>query len=336
MSIVAACAVAEEIPGIPPRARVALHDFARLITEHHDDPDLELSRRIQVLVDAVGIMNHLRAEGPEGEDRVRNVEELIAAAAAFGTEDDEVEEADPQLSPLALFLQQISLLADVDRLDSGENSVSLMTLHSAKGLEFPIVYLTGAEERLLPLVRPDSDLEQLEEERRLFYVGVTRAEDALTISWALRRRRGGSYQDGVASSFLLNIPRALLTHRRCGWWARRRDQRRMFTGHGDRGPQQSQQFQTAPTRYSPGVGAGRRRDGAATAREMRFPDVEDESQEAPVRLVKGSRVRHQHFGSGMVRGLSGFGLNVRVEVEFDEGGRKTLLVRKAKLESDWP
>lgn len=326
MPVLDACGRAAEIPGIGPKAKRALVDFARLIGERREEAEAEIAVQIKRLTEAIDLERELMAEGVEGEDRVRNVEELVAGADSFQVEDEETEEGDPRMSPLARFLQRISLLADVDGHDSSDNCVSLMTLHNAKGLEFPIVYITGAEEGLLPVTRLD-DPDQDEEECRLFYVGITRAEDELTISWARRRRRGGRYMDNVPSRFVRCIPDDLLAHRSCG---------RGLLGprfRSDGGGERSGRYGSPPTGY-PAFGGFRRgshhrRGGSA------WTEPEDENQDSPM-LVKGARVRHPHFGSGVVRALSGYGRDVRVEVEFEEAGKKTLAVRSARLEADWP
>lgn len=341
VTVLEACRKAREIPGIRPQAARSLGRFASLIDKHRDT-EQDVSSLIQSVVDAIDMVGELCAEGPEGEDRVRNVEELVAGAASFAVGSEDLEEGDPELSVLSHFLQQVSLLADVDRHDSEENSVSLMTLHNAKGLEFPVVFITGAEEGLLPLMRSDDEPGQIEEERRLFYVGITRAEDSLTISWARRRRRAGQYLDGIMSSFVRHIPRDSLDHRSCG---RGRDfgygrfgvgPRRTRDGwdegrYGDPGDRGAPGRKTAPEPF--GYRARSAPLDEASAGQGLAP--EDESQDAP-RLIRGSRVRHPRFGSGVVVDATGFGLNVKVVVEFDDSGRKSLSLRHSKLESDWP
>ena len=345
VSVLEAAARAQEIPFLGARPRLSLVRFAELVREHRRlAAGEDVSRLIQSLVDRVDMRGELRAEGPDGEDRARNVEELIAGAASFRVDDRDFEDGDPKLSVLAHFLQQVSLLADVDRHDSGDNSVSLMTLHNAKGLEFPVVFITGAEEGLLPLMRADDDFDQVEEERRLFYVGITRAEDELTVSWVRRRRRAGQYLDSTMSSFLLAIPSEDLRREKAdsfgpasGYGGR---SRYGAPGPGlfDRGPDGSGLRRGGVGRAGRSGRTGRRPGpfgSSGTSSSRRSPEPEDESQDAP-RLVKGARVRHPTFGSGVVKALTGFGMNVTVEVEFDEVGRKLLDPRQAKLETDWP
>ena len=142
--------------------------------------------------------------------------ELIAGALDFDAE--LVESLGPEeidtFTELDLFLQQVALVADVDRLDPDADTVTLMTLHNAKGLEFPVVYIAGMEDGLFPLSHAFDDPETLEEERRLFYVGITRAEDKLTLTWARQRRRAGDFTYGSLSSFVEAIPEEHLDERR--------------------------------------------------------------------------------------------------------------------------
>src|SRR5204863_6775555 len=131
-------------------------------------------------VESIHYLEFVRAEGPESAERLENVQELITGAAE--TVADELGEVG--LTPLDHFLQRASLVADIDSLDADADAVLLMTLHNAKGLEFPVVFITGLEDGLFPLARAYDDPSMLEEERRLFYVGITRAEKRLYVTHA--------------------------------------------------------------------------------------------------------------------------------------------------------
>src|SRR5207247_5148069 len=153
---------------------------------------------IDVLLNASGYRKSLEDDrSPESEARLENLEELIAAAEDYthATEG----------ATLEGFLDSVALMSDIDELKDADSRVTLMTLHSAKGLEFPAVFLTGLEEGVFPHSRSMDDSEELEEERRLFYVGVTRAEQRLWLSYALHRRIQG-YGVGEPSRFLLEVP----------------------------------------------------------------------------------------------------------------------------------
>ena len=187
-----------------------------------------------------------------------------------------------------------------------------MTLHSAKGLEFPCVFLAGMEEGLFPLSRALELPEELEEERRLFYVGITRAEEKLYLSYAERRWRAGEGTTSRPSSFLGTIPGRLVEYRRS---SRLQATRRRYRGRGV----------YRESRY------GRE----SVDRSHAYPDpdpagYDDLNQDAP-RYRQGERVVHGTFGFGSILEVSGFGPDLRVTVDFDDAGRKKLVARFAGL-----
>ena len=157
---------------------------------------------VDLVLDATGYREALRQErSPEAEARLENLEELVAAAEDFA-------HAEPE-GTIAAFLDGVALMSDIDELKEAESRVTLMTLHSAKGLEFPVVFLTGLEEGVFPHARSLDDPDEVEEERRLCYVGLTRAKERLYLSWALHRRIHG-YGLGEPSRFLREMPEAEL------------------------------------------------------------------------------------------------------------------------------
>jgi DNA helicase-2/ATP-dependent DNA helicase PcrA len=222
----------------------------------------------------------------------------------------------------------------------------LMTMHNAKGLEFPVVFVTGLEDGLFPLARAYDDPRQLEEERRLCYVGITRAEQKLFLSWAEQRRRNGELLQSKPSSFLAAIPQGMLEERKT---IKLRSSGRgsmyggAFMSGSGRGSSWSATGATGAARgrdrYDdlledlPRTSAASRRPGHAVSRAM--PD-EDASQDAAV-IAIGARVKHRMFGSGTVAELSGAGASAKVKVDFDDEtiGRKTLVVGQANLERGW-
>ena len=327
ISLLEACQRADEVPAMRAASANGLGRFAALIQRFSvRATQASVGTILEELVEELDLVRHLYDEGPDGEDRARNVAELIAGAVDFDVSmvqsvaDEDVD----TFTELDLFLQQVALVADVDRLDPNADSVTLMTLHNAKGLEFPAVFIAGLEEGLFPLGRAYDDPATLEEERRLFYVGITRAEDKLSLTWARQRRRAGDFNYNTLSSFVDAIPDELLDSRR----TRRLDLAATSTPHrgGRRG------FDDDFGAY--GFGGGRR--------EASSPDYEPEhesdagmNQDTP-RFVKGERVVHATFGSGSVVEVSGFGRDLKVTVDFDQVGRKKLLLRYAALEKDWP
>jgi DNA helicase-2/ATP-dependent DNA helicase PcrA len=267
---------------------------------------------LEALVESLDLYGVLREEGPEGEDRVDNVRELIAGALDFDAELlDELDAEDVDaFTELDLFLQRVALVADVDRHDPAADTVTLMTLHNAKGLEFPVVFITGLEDGLFPLSRAYDEPAALEEERRLFYVGITRARDKLYLTHARQRRRAGEFMFGRLSSFVEAVPDTLLE---------------VKTTPRLEASRSSMPHRRARARFHADDGGGY------------VPDREVEAtlnQDAP-RYVKGERVLHESFGGGVVVEITGFGKDTKVTVDFDDVGRKRLLVRYAKLERDW-
>jgi DNA helicase-2/ATP-dependent DNA helicase PcrA len=317
---------ADRVPDLRPNVRLALTRFAALIeglrAESLVQPPAQVLERIIQLTDFEKV---LLAEGPEGEDRWENVRELVASAAEWA--EDVAGEGDDTTTPLERFLSEASLLAGPDEVTGSAEGITLMTLHTAKGLEWPVVVLAGMEDGLFPLRRSEDQPGGVEEERRLCYVGITRARDKLYLSWARARRRGAELMPGMASRFLKAIPRetareertsSMFSMGRYGGTAGRRDERTRWSHSSP---------ETGYTNFYDD-------DEPAPSRRSAVPP-EEESQDAP-RYVRGERVRHGVFGPGTVLGLVGAGRNLKVEVEFEgEVGRKQLLLPKTGLERDW-
>ncbi|CAN5727490.1 MAG: UvrD-helicase domain-containing protein [Gemmatimonadetes bacterium] len=328
LSLLAAAARTAEIPEIRGPAARALPELAELIQKHAAlaDRGVALDEILRTLVEEVGLIEMLQEEGPEGADRIANVEELIAGAADLQAR---LDEGDPDLLPeleemqavpvraVDLFLTHVALIADIDQHDANADAVSLMTLHNAKGLEFPFVFVAGMEEGLFPLSRAYDEPAQLEEERRLFYVGITRAERKLYITLARRRRRGAEWLDSMPSSFLEAIPPDLLDIRKSPQVRGRSFG--IFRGAGSALSSRSERLGLRAARPAPA--------------DSRYTVDYSDSQETP-RLVKGTRVRHPQFGAGTVAELSGRGADVRASIDFDSVGRKTVVLRYANLQPE--
>jgi len=262
----------------------------------------ELAKRV---IENTGYDARLREERTqEAEDRRNNLQELLAALEDF--------ERTSEDKGLSAYLEQVALISDVERGERRRDSVTLMTLHSAKGLEFPIVFMTGMEERLFPHVRALDDPEQMEEERRLCYVGMTRAKERLYLSNAKRRHFYGQEQFNTPSRFIDDIPEELL--------------------ETDEEPRNGRE------RYESPEPAGQRRadlgrwSEAVALSESALPDNEVTMVPEGDVVFIGLRVRHAKFGPGTVRKIEGSGDNQKVMVWFDKGGPKKLLVRFAGLE----
>jgi DNA helicase II / ATP-dependent DNA helicase PcrA len=307
---------AEGITDLRPNVREAFGRFATLI-----DALGERARRLppaevlEQVIRAIDYETALLAEGPEGADRWENVRELVASAANWSEEVPDEAEG----TPLERFLAEAALLSSADTVVGNEDGVTLMTLHTAKGLEWPVVVLTGLEHGLFPLARAEEQPDGLEEERRLCYVGLTRAKDKLYLTWARARRRGGELRPGIPSRFLRALPPGILDERRTtSLWAP--DWRSGGRAGGRPSGQRAGGWAT-PTVPPP--------EGPAAP-------PEELSQDTP-RYVKGERVRHRRFGSGTIQGLTGTGRDLKVSVAFDDAevGVKQLLVAYAGLEREW-
>ena len=278
-------------------------------------PLAELASRI---IQETGYADRLREErSEEAQDRLSNLQELLTALEEF-----EKKSADKNLSS---FLEQVALISDTENGEGAKNSVTLMTLHSAKGLEFQAVFMIGMEERLFPHVRSLEDPEQMEEERRLCYVGMTRAREHLFLTNACRRRTFGQEQYNPPSRFIGDIPKELLDLE---------DAYQPGFGFGsDRGDEVRGTENPDSRPIAPGNAAGH--NLAAVFSAGANSETSGEVQvipEEPEGLYIGMRVRHGKFGVGTIRGMEGKGDDLKATVWFNSVGRKKLLLRFAGLE----
>ncbi|HEX6088914.1 MAG TPA: UvrD-helicase domain-containing protein [Gemmatimonadales bacterium] len=315
-----AARLAEGIADLRPNARAAFRAFAALIDRIAVSAATGTPAEIlEEVIRVTEYESHLLAEGLEGQDRWENVRELLASAANWS---EVVEPAEDEGTPLERFLAEAALVSANDKVTGQEQGVTLMTLHTAKGLEWPVVVLAGLEDGLFPLARAADQPEGVEEERRLCYVGLTRAKDKLYLTWARARRRGGELRPGAPSRFLRALPPAILDERRTtNLWAP--------DWGGSAGRQASRD------RWSRASAPARATSSFGTA-PVPTPAAEEASQDAP-RYVKGERVKHRRFGAGTIQGLTGGGRDLKVTVAFDDEtvGTKQLLVAYAGLERDW-
>jgi DNA helicase-2/ATP-dependent DNA helicase PcrA len=262
---------------------------------------------VEAIVDKVGYLDHLKENYPDSEGRIENVYEFIGAAHAFA----EISED----RSLRAFLEEIALVADVDALDPEKGQLTLMTLHNAKGLEFECIIITGLEDGLFPHYNSLDSERELEEERRLFYVGMTRSKMHLYLSYANMRRRMGHIEGGQPSRFLYEIPEQCL------------EQSMERSGTGSSGAYSNDLVEAYMNRAS---GWGRRVEHEPAA-PQRQPDYESFSQEEHAGYEVGMRIRHDHFGVGIVRRVEGKGEQMRVTVLFDSGTERKFLARFAPM-----
>ncbi|MFM2141309.1 MAG: hypothetical protein RLZZ25_1574, partial [Gemmatimonadota bacterium] len=314
------------MPGVRPATRGALTQMVAIVDRVRAlAADAGVDRLLLEVIQATAFDEALRAEGPEGLERLDNVRELVTSAAETVIEDG----GEVGLRPLDHFLQRATLVTGLDQLGPDADAVTMMTVHTAKGLEFPMVCVAGMEEGLFPLFRTIEDPEALEEERRLLYVAITRAGDRLQLSWAHQRRRNGELLPGTLSSFLRGGVAACYTKQPT---VRARGSARLTSPYLGGG--------VGAARGARGEGrerpVGRGRTPAWTPRvgsQVEFEPEEAPSQDLP-RFVPGERVRHGRFGSGTIAELSGSGRDAKVTVDFDDEGigRKRLVIAFAGLE----
>jgi len=261
---------------------------------------------IRYLLDASGYLAELEEERSiEAEGRIENLAELVGGAEDF----ESVEE----------FLEQVSLVADIDKLDDDESQVVLMTLHSAKGLEYPVVFLIGLEDGVFPHMRSLGEPRELEEERRLAYVGITRARERLFISHAWSRMLHGTTQYNPPSRFLDEIPEGLVTDAE-GSRSRRRSASFGSSSYGSNGFSSSdREARRAQNRESMGDVAMKRTGPTPSGAES-------------IGLKIGDDVRHAKFGEGIIIDISGTGDKAEARVRFPDAGEKQLLLSWAPLE----
>ncbi len=291
----------------PSRAAASLSAFRDLIVALTEVARQEpVSIAIGKMLDQSGYLQDLREGRTEdGESRIENLAELVSAAREY-----ESREAEPTLGG---FVDRLSLLSDADEeAGTRDARVWMMTLHSAKGLEFPVVVLAGLEEGLFPHSRSSEDQEELEEERRLCYVGMTRARRRLVLTGAARRRIFGEYQSSEPSRFIDEVPAELVERVAAS-----------YSSSAYQGNFPHYEFRTNP--YGRGRGGRAREEPAAYA-------YEDEDQSKGPNLRPGMRVRHAQFGVGTIVSLEVLDDDAKLVVRFAAVGVKTLRARYARLE----
>jgi DNA helicase-2/ATP-dependent DNA helicase PcrA len=313
---------ADEAPGIATRSVTAIRGFVDMVQELQSMVDA--GERADVVLEAVltrsGYLAELEAsDDPQDETRVENLAELVAVAREFADEPvlgpsaDPADAAGPDAPTPGLgdFLERVALVADTDQIPDADESggvVTLMTLHTAKGLEFPVVFLTGMEDGVFPHQRALGDQPELEEERRLAYVGVTRAQQRLYVSRAVVRSAWGAPSHNPASRFLDELPVDLVDWQRTE--AAQTSWNRPVAGF----PQRSQPV---------------RRFGSAAAKAD--AEARGKTREVPS-LEPGDRVVHDSFGMGTVVTMEGIGDKAVASIDFGSQGVKRLLMRYAPVE----
>lgn len=277
-----------EAAGVTSAAAKKLKDFVELLKTLGSYRSVQgLSQLTQTVMDRTGYLQELRGQGTiEAEGRLENLEELVNVVAEY-----EASAAQPSLEE---FLDQVALISDIDRWDENAQALPMMTLHLAKGLEFDAVFFVGMEEGLLPHVRSFDTREEMDEERRLTYVGMTRARKRLFLSNAVRRKVFGNDQYNLPSRFLDAVPAELIQ------------------------------------RIEPPVAANWKEDEEWDD----IPDLPIKSSSEPDRnnpYKIGAKVKHPIFGIGTIRNCEGDPENRKITVAFPEAGQKKLLAKFSNL-----
>jgi DNA helicase-2/ATP-dependent DNA helicase PcrA len=329
--------LAQSVGAVPGKAGANLQAFVALVDGMRDaTKGLTLREIIDHVLQQSGLLDFYRTD-KEGQDRIENLEELVNAAESFVTQEGFGKDAvalpiDEQgtagstpvtpdadtgeiMSPLAAFLTHASLEAGDNQAQAGQDAIQLMTVHSAKGLEFDAVFITGIEEGLFPHEQSLSDADGVEEERRLMYVAITRARKRLYLSFSQTRMLHGQTRYNVKSRFFDELPEATLK------WITPRNQ-----GFGSGYAREYQQAWNRGSGLTGIVGAGR--VAAPPAPSVPFAPVATPGQQG---LRVGQTVFHTKFGEGVLTVLEGQGNDARAQVSFGRHGSKWLLLAVAKL-----
>ncbi len=317
LSFYNALKMADDIPSIG-RAGVKIKPFVTLVQSMRSKLEfLSVSQILQEVIDETGYVKELEAEGTEeARARIENIDELISKAVAY----EEGTEEEPTLSG---FLEEVALVADIDSLQEGSDYVVLMTLHSAKGLEFPNVYLSGMEDGLFPsyMAIISDDPMDIEEERRLCYVGITRAMTNLTISCARQRMVRGETQYNKVSRFVKEIPGSLLG--------------RAPQGRGEEkkaGEASARPFRQAGSKVNPIFTVGNAQGKPYQKKPYQSTSFSSNATSGiTLEYASGDRVKHIKFGEGTVVQIVEGGRDYEVTVDFDRVGVKKMFASFAKL-----
>ena len=318
--------------GLKNAAVSRIRSFVSLIASLHEKAFSENAYELAVEIAVTsGVMNALKADSTiEGEARLQNVEEFLNSIKEFCESVSEKESAEDGSASesgdvsVSAYLENVSLLSDMDRDDDAENrnKVTLMTVHSSKGLEFPHVYISGMEEMLFPSVSSVSGEDEVEEERRLFYVALTRAEKSVTLTYSRSRFKWGNHTSCKPSRFISEIDSKFRDDLDDGDDFMSEDSLGRFGMYG------------SERSFSSGVYKDRKSEPVhRMVRPTMPPRPADPSFKAdsPDLFYEGASVEHDRFGTGVISSLSGSGSDRKAVVQFDDYGEKTLLLKFAKM-----
>ncbi|MDN5344334.1 MAG: ATP-dependent helicase UvrD/PcrA [Clostridia bacterium] len=303
LSLYGALQQVQGIPGLPAKGRQSLEEMVILLDSlRQQQENLSLTAMVTAILQETGYQAELEAEKtPEAQARLENLKEFLTVTRNYDQSSEKPELVD--------FLAQVALVAESDTY-SGGNAVALMTMHTAKGLEFPVVFLVGLEEGVFPHFRSLEDPEEMEEERRLCYVGMTRAKEVLYLTHAWTRSLYGNTMSNPPSRFLEEIPASLITSEGQAGEGKASPVRATVPGAADMAAMASRERRGVHQQTRPATGAAR---GIQASWQL------------------GDKVQHNAFGLGVVVKISGEGEDTVISVAFPDKGIKQLMVRYAPV-----
>lgn len=300
------------------RATINIQHFTDLIQKYRElKEQMSLSEWVRILIEEIGLLKTFKQENTiESIGRYENVVELMTAIGEYSMKFDPMENDENMLDA---FLKEVALVTDIDQLDETKNAVSLMTIHSSKGLEFPVVIVSGVEEGLFPHENSVENVNQLEEERRLFYVSVTRAQRELYLSFAKRRMRFNNIYTTYPSRFISEIP-PIVTR-----WQKESD------AHSEMGLDGQSNLDRKMSRFgSRKRGSEVKGSGSRSLKDM-SAEMLEEAQVSELKYKSGQRIEHPTFGSGRITESEGLGDKQKVTILFQDGVERRLMVKYANL-----
>jgi DNA helicase-2/ATP-dependent DNA helicase PcrA len=297
-----------EIQALQARAKITTKNFTETIHRYSEQlEDSTLEDVVPAFLEATGIFQmYKEIDTREMTERWQNIEQLVNDIILFGKDNPNQSISD--------YLQQISLLTDFDTKEFEGNKIAMMTLHTAKGLEFPVVFIAGMEKGLFPIIRSKNSKEEEEEERRLFYVGITRAEKRLFLTYAKRRARFGEYTYQSPSNFLYEIDINFLN------WSDSRKKAPSFSQSPNDFYSKSAKPNFKPNTPKPNIYADK-------PHSDNYSQISDEST-----YKLGDIVMHSYFGEGKISAINGQGQSLKLTIDFKSVGRKQIMAAYAKLE----
>ena len=300
------------------RAIVSIQHFTDLVKKYRElKEQMSLSEWVRILIEEIGLLKIFKQENTiESIARYENVVELMTAIGEFSMKFDPLENEENMLDA---FLKEVALVTDIDQLDETKNAVSLMTIHSSKGLEFPVVIVAGVEEGLFPHENSMENESQLEEERRLFYVSVTRAQRELYVSFAKRRMRFNNIFTSYQSRFIDEIPAEVT-----------RWQKESGT-YSEMGLDGESNLDRKMSRFGIRKRAAEIKSNGSRSLKDRSEEMLEEAQVSEMKYKSGQRVEHPTFGSGRITESEGLGDKQKVTILFHDGIERRLMVKYANL-----